>query len=184
MHAETLVYIALQASTLHQAPGRSAPDFASLSRGWDVSVEADGAARHSILRFSSTSVVIGHNDDDRIDSTVAYDSSHELGWDVENPQREVDVKQFGISATPISNQEYRDWLASQDFDAEMVLSSWHITTVGVLDAASISVKTLYGLVPFEFAKHWPACGSAHQLGSFAAVCYHFPYLLWPLPRPI
>ncbi|KAL8286340.1 hypothetical protein RQP46_004828 [Phenoliferia psychrophenolica] len=167
MHAETLVYIALQASnSLLPAPGFQKPDFKSLSAFSDRLVAAEGDIRRQIVSFAATSVVLGHNDAEVDDADAKYDPSHEFGWDTENPRREVDVPAFRIAALPVSNGEYLEWLqaTNQVSSAEMVPSSWASSSTG---PATFSVKTLYGEIPFDFAKHWPCSASAIQLQAFA-----------------
>ncbi|KAI5481354.1 hypothetical protein MNV49_004976 [Pseudohyphozyma bogoriensis] len=166
MHAETLVYIAIQAKLLNPAPGFHIPDFKSLSASWDRAIAAEGSSRSALLRFPSTTVTLGHDDDDRVDEMEDYEPHHELGWDVEHPRREVAVKGFSLSSTPISNGEYLEWVRSLEMPSQdAFLSSWDSEKGSVFDE-DIGVKTLYGLVPMEYAKHWPAAGSALQLGAY------------------
>ena len=165
MHAETLVYIALQASeSLLPAPGFKKPDFKSLSSEWDRLVAAEGDSRRQILAFDATRVALGHDDAETNDADTYYDPSHEFGWDTENPRREVDVPAFRISALPVSNAEYFAWLQSTGKVAESTLipSSW-----GSTGSDPFVVKTLYGEVPLAHAKHWPVSASALQLQAYA-----------------
>lgn len=169
---ETLVYIALQASSsLLPISGWRAPDFGSLSRSWDRSIKAQGISRQAVLDFGAKKSALGHDDDDRKDDDEAYDEKHEFGWDVETPRREVEVGAFRIDALPISNVEYLHYLSTLSAPSDDLFpSSWASTSeFKVYDAASIKVKTLYGEVPFGYAKHWPVTGSATQLESFAKV---------------
>lgn len=170
MHAETLVYIALQAAnSLKPAPGFEVPDFKSLSRFWDRQVKTEGAARRAILSFEATSVALGHDDREAADAGASYDPAHEMGWDCENPRRELSVPAFKISALPVSNAEYLDWLQSlgAKTSADLLPSSWTSSDAPTLQ--NVRVKTLYGEICLEYAKHWPVSASAKQLTAFAKV---------------
>ncbi|KAK4702985.1 L-histidine Nalpha-methyltransferase / hercynylcysteine S-oxide synthase, partial [Phenoliferia sp. Uapishka_3] len=169
MHAETLVYIALQASnSLVPAPGFQVPDFKSLSSSWDRLVAVEGASRRAVIPFGATTVKIGHNDAETADADAKYDASHEFGWDVENPEREVAVDGFKITALPVSNGEYLAWLesAGASLGASLIPCSWELDGT-TATAETVRVKTLYGEVPLDYAKHWPVSASATQLLAFA-----------------
>lgn len=170
------MYIALQASkSLLPAPGFQAPDFRSLSRHWDQLVTAEGDARRKILPFGVTTIALGHDDAEADDSDAPYDPAHEFGWDVENPRREVSVPAFKIAALPVSNGEYLEWLQSAEgvSTPDLVPCSWAQVSASSSD---FRVKTLYGEVPFAYAKHWPVSASAVQLQAYAKVSNLFSRL--------
>lgn len=161
---ETLVYIAVQAASQLQPPsGLAIPDFASLARGWQETVESDKQDRYGVLSIGATEVDVGHDDSDRVDEGSLYDPEHRLGWDCENPKRRVKVDAFKLSKVPVENWQYLEWLVSSDARQEMTPASWHVDG----DLANVSVKTLAGLVPFEQARYWPVAASAKQLEAYA-----------------
>lgn len=168
---ETLIYIALQASSeLKPIKGFAVPDFKSLARFWNSSVKSEGSARHSLIAYEATTLSLGHNDDDTRDDSIPFDEKHEFGWDVEHPQRQVEVGAFKISSTPVTNGEYKNFLS--DFNdekerLELVPASWSVALGG---EETYLVKTLYGEIRFEWATHWPVTASARQLEAFAKVC--------------
>lgn len=173
MHYETLIYIALQASaSLNPAPGFLVPDFPSLSREWSRQVSAEGLARPNLLQFDETTVELGHDDSERADGE-AYDPDHAFGWDVENPRREIAVAAFKLSPVPVSNREYLEFLVAQNVQPNSALfpASWSFEASSDTShlVHNTQVKTLYGLVDFEYCAEWPVTASAVQLGAYAKV---------------
>ncbi|BGP66237.1 hypothetical protein NBRC10512_005478 [Rhodotorula toruloides] len=172
MHWETAIYICLQACTsLNIPPGMAIPDFASLSRLADREIAHERAvlgpnARQQRLTFDARTIEVGHDDDDRVDEQVAFDPSHEFGWDVEHPQRRIEVGAFEIDALPVTNGEYLDWLVKNGGleESKLVPASWAVS-----EGAKVAVKTLYGEVPIEYAREWPVAACADQLERFAKV---------------
>lgn len=173
MHWETAIYICLQACTsLNLPPGMAIPDFASLARLSQREIAHERAvlgadARKQRIAFDAQTVVVGHDDDDRVDDQVAFDPSHEFGWDVEHPKRALKVGAFEIDALPVTNGEYLDWLekdAGGLGESKLVPASW-----AVADGGKVAVKTLYGEVPIEYGREWPVAASAEQLERFAKV---------------
>ncbi|BGP74099.1 hypothetical protein NBRC10513v2_007531 [Rhodotorula toruloides] len=170
MHWETAIYICLQACTsLNIPPGMAIPDFASLSRLTDREIAHELAvlgpnARKQRLSFEAQTIEVGHDDDDRVDEQLAFDPSHEFGWDVEHPKRQVEVGAFEIDALPVTNGEYLDWLVQNGGleESKLVPASWAIGEGG-----KVAVKTLYGEVPIEYAREWPVAACAEQLERFA-----------------
>ncbi|KAK4051527.1 hypothetical protein OIV83_002667 [Microbotryomycetes sp. JL201] len=170
MHFETLVYIAIQACTsLRPATGLKAPDFASLSHSWNERINFEGEVRHKTLDFPAQSIEIGHDDSESLDDKTPYEEDHEFGWDIENPRRSAHVEAFRIDAVPVSNKQYLEFLTSQATDSERLLipASWYADKGAALSSDSIRVKTLYGLVDFAHAEHWPVTGSALQMEAYA-----------------
>ncbi|GAA6042900.1 hypothetical protein JCM8097_002759 [Rhodosporidiobolus ruineniae] len=165
MHWETAVYIALQASSsLNLPPGTAIPDFPSLSRAAKRTLAAETGP--SVLSFDAQTVTIGHDDNDRDDDSTPYDPAHELGWDCENPRREAKVEAFKISAKPVTNGEYLDWLVQQRDDVEKLTpSSWAVGAE--VKESELAVKTLFGEVEMQYAREWPVAASAEQLEQFA-----------------
>ncbi|KAM0789841.1 hypothetical protein ACM66B_006688 [Microbotryomycetes sp. NB124-2] len=169
MHFETLVYIAIQACTALDKPeGLQTPDFASLSRAWNERIAFEDKSRRQTLSFPATTIELGHDDREEEDDTTPFDEDHEFGWDIENPRRSISVDAFEIDAAPVTNKQYLEFLMSEtaQLDASLTPASWN-TTCETLSSANIQVKTLYGLVEFEHAQHWPVTGSASQVEAFA-----------------
>lgn len=174
MHYETLIYIALQASTsLNPARGFSIPDFPSLSREWARQIAAEGKSRRSVLSFPATTVEIGHDDDDREDDEMPFDPAHQFGWDVEHPRRRVEVGAFKVDALAVTNGEYLAFVEGKGVGADSELFpaswAWRGEEGGKVQKGGVKVKTLYGEVAFEYAAEWPVSGSALQLGAYAKV---------------
>ncbi|GAA5905979.1 hypothetical protein JCM5296_001307 [Sporobolomyces johnsonii] len=175
MHHETSVYICLQACTSLNLPGGTAlPDFASLARFTARQIAHEQAtlgpdARKSTVAFPAQTISVGHDDDDRIDESTAYNPAHEYGWDCENPKREVEVGSFKIDLLPVTNGEYRAWLMGLEIDDEerkkLVPASWAVGEEGV--QGRLGVKTLWGEVEMPYAEEWPVAASAEQLERFA-----------------
>ncbi len=86
----------------------------------------------------------------------------EFGWDNEHPRRRVETKAFSISALPISNAQYLDFLKATNSDD--VPSSWLKSS----SDADYTVRTFYGPVEMAVAQHWPVQASGKQLSAYAA----------------
>lgn len=175
MHYETLIYIALQACiSLNPPRGFAIPDFPSLARYHARTSPLSLKDRHPILSFPTTTISLGHDDNNQDDSSAPYDPEHEFGWDVEHPRRSVEVKEFKIDALPVTNGEYVRWLEQkgEKADGDLFPASWAWKgqpNDAVVGGDQVVVKTLYGEVKLEYAELWPLCGSAVQLEAFAKV---------------
>jgi len=142
-------------------PGFTIPDFPSLSSHWDRQVEyLKECDRPLTERFESTSVTLGHDDNDRKDSQP-LGATHELGWDNESPLRSVQVDAFKISLLPITVGEYLSFWTEKGKCASLTPPSWNT------DGPDVKIKTLYGYVPVEFGKQWPVLTSGKQLTEYA-----------------
>lgn len=153
--------------------GTSIPDFPSLARFDRRQIKhqqaTSGEDRRNVrLRFERQKVEVGHDDREADDEVTAYQASQEFGWDCEHPKRTLEVAPFEISALPVSNGEYHEWLNSPAVDAEdrskLVPASWTSGARG-----SEAVKTLWGEVEMKYASEWPVAASADQLEKFANV---------------
>lgn len=193
MHFETSVYICLQACTVSRPSladsithlavldckqslnlplGTALPDFPSLSRFESRRLACErskfgDSARQTVISFDETTVEIGQDDLEADDEKTPYDSKHRYGWDCENPKRSVQVAAFKISALPITNGEYLEWInnaANDDDRTKLVPSSWieH-------EGGHRAVKTLWGEVEMQYAQEWPVAASADQLEKYANV---------------
>lgn len=177
LHLETLLYMLLQSPSTRPPAGFMAPDWASLSKRWQAEYEKVGGslALEQRFHFEASTVELGHDDDDSQDFDIVATrptsdvrdlnmqlGQPEFGWDNEHPRRRVETKAFSISALPISNAQYRDFLsATNSTDAP---SSWIKSGAD----GSFSVRTFYGAVDMTVAQHWPVQASGKQLQAYAA----------------
>lgn len=174
LHLETLLYMLVQSPNTLAPEGFTAPDWNTLARQWDAAWERQGgqAAQDHVLNFKAAEITLGHNDDDAQDSkfVASRPSSNvnevndqlgkpEFGWDNESPARKVWTDAFSISALPITNGQYLDYL--QKTGSKETPPSW------VYVANDPRVKTVYGAVSMKAAQHWPVQASATQLEAFA-----------------
>lgn len=165
MHYETLIYIALQASSaLNTPPSVMIPDFKSLSEGWTRLMKHEGSSRQAVLTFPDSRLSLGQDDLEAWDQTTEFDPSHAFGWDVENPKREVEVPAFKMDVSPVTNGEYLAWLSKQGSTEGFFPASWSGEGTD-----EVKVKTLYGEIKLEYAQEWPVAASAVQLQAFAKV---------------
>lgn len=163
LHLETLLYMLAQMPPrgVLPPPGFTKPDWPSLKKRWDV--EAAGSKRDTVMEFGKTTVTVGHDDVDADDDVrTPFDPEHEYGWDNESPRRTVTVEPFKISSRPITNAEYLAFLESSSDDG-LVPSSWVKTGSG-----EFNVRTVYGPVGLDVARHWPVQASGQQLSRYAA----------------
>jgi len=174
MHLETLLYMAaqIQPGKLRAAPGFSVPDWPALSAQWARQVSSESRpTRKLIADFPASSISIGHDDFDHLDSESAYDPLDTFGWDNESPKREnVQVPAFSISLLPISNGDYLRFflrsIAGEDKkEEELMPGSWMKMEDGKF---GVRVLTEPGVVPLEeVAKDWPCMASGKQLQAYA-----------------
>ncbi|TKY90429.1 hypothetical protein EX895_000427 [Sporisorium graminicola] len=176
LHLETLLYMLIQSQNTRPPAGFMAPDWASLSKRWQAEYEKRGGklTLEQRFHFEASSVELGHDDDESQDFNFVANrptsntrdlnmqlGQPEFGWDNEHPRRRVDTKAFSISALPISNAQYLDFLkATNSADAP---SSWVKSGGG----ESYSVRTFYGPVDMAVACHWPVQASGKQLQAYA-----------------
>jgi uncharacterized SAM-dependent methyltransferase/formylglycine-generating enzyme required for sulfatase activity len=175
LHLETLLYMLVQSRSTLPPRGFIAPDWSLLARQWDeLDAKLGGqASREQLLNFKAGFITLGHDDDDELDAEVvatkpfkdlldvnAQLGSPELGWDNEHPRRQVKTEAFSISAAPISNEQYLQYLqASKSTDYP---SSW------IMNGSTPQVKTVYGPVEMGVARLWPVQASAAALAKYAA----------------
>lgn len=182
---ETLLYMLAQSQNTLPPAGFTAPDWYTLARSWEAADERAGgaAARSAVIKFEAGSIILGHDDDDGADfdikATRATDDiadlneqlgNPEFGWDNEHPPRKVDVGAYSISANPITNGEYVEYLSATgktDYPSSWVdLSAG--STNGDGHTNGLHVRTVYGPVDMRVAKLWPVQASGAQLADYAA----------------
>ncbi|KAK0522130.1 hypothetical protein OC835_006681 [Tilletia horrida] len=100
----------------------------------------------------------------------------EFGWDNETPARKVPTGKYSIRATPITNEEYLDFfnsLKSSEARVAALPPSWALAggvkqAERALRATDVSVRSVYGAIPFAQSHLWPVQASGAQLAQFAA----------------
>lgn len=161
LHAETLLYMLLQrAGSGTLPPPYVTPEWQSLSEIWDKGAQTTG-----IVTLGPAEVSIGHDDVEADDLNAPADwvTTHEFGWDNENPKRAVKVGRFSIETTPITNAEYLAFVEQSGDRSGAFPASW----IEAEGEGQILVRTLYGPVSFDVAKHWPVAASYDQLVAYA-----------------
>ena len=176
LHLETLLYMLIQSPNTKPPSGFMAPDWALLSKRWQAEYEKRGGdlALEQRFHFEASFVELGHDDDDSQDFDIVATrptsdvrdlnmqlGQPEFGWDNEHPRRRVETKAFSISALPISNAQYADFLKATNSDETP--SSWIKSDA---DGRQL-VRTFYGPVDMTVAAHWPVQASGKQLEAYA-----------------
>ena len=142
-------------------PGFSVPSWSELSSQWDLTPLPPTPT----VSLGGCTLVMGHDDtesDDLLPETAARIEGHNFGWDNESPRREVYVHPFKAEWRPITNGEFLAFYLSQSGKIPMP-PSWVQDT----DTNEIKVRTLYGPVEMEYAKHWPCLTAYDDLLAYA-----------------
>ncbi|XP_006462499.1 hypothetical protein AGABI2DRAFT_186400 [Agaricus bisporus var. bisporus H97] len=163
-HAETLLYMLLQRAGTGTIPppGFAEPDWQSLAAAWD----AEPRPESEIVTLGPEMVSIGHDDleaDDDKTSKVSEPDHHEYGWDLEHPERKLEVQQFKISWRPVTNGEFYEFYLGQEGDKIELPASW------VVEDDVVRVRTIYGPISMDLARHWPLMTSYDNLSAYAMV---------------
>ncbi|KAI0020583.1 C-type lectin protein [Xylariomycetidae sp. FL0641] len=181
MHLETLLYMMLQSDKTLPPPHTARPDFEAMAR----------EARHARVDnewfdVPDQELTVGMDDPEDDE-----ESNGHFGWDNEKPARLVKVPGFQAKGRPITNQEYAQYM----YDTKMttIPASWadaeadkavdgrdgHTNgqTNGEMNGTKDlpqtflngkAVRTVYGLVPLEYALDWPVFASYDELAGCAA----------------
>ena len=189
MHLETLLYMLVQSEKTLPPPGTIAPDFESIAKTARLQ-----AVKNEWFTIPERTVSVGL--DDNSNAATDDDASHTprfFGWDIENPRREVKVGAFAAQSHAITNREYARYLI--DTGSNKVPASWattsdpsaassgangnringHSAPVPSTSDDAISraflsgkaVRTVYGLVPLEYALDWPLAASYDEVAGCA-----------------
>ncbi|KAI3402213.1 hypothetical protein diail_142 [Diaporthe ilicicola] len=179
MHLETLLYMLLQSEKTLPPPHTAHPDFKELAK-------KAKAATVPNAWFDVPAKEISIGLDDPEDGT---DIERHYGWDNEKPRRKVQVHAFQAQGRAITNEELPvSWVevkpgellngdASAIGSAGPALADGHSHTNGhtggrpPLPSSFLSdkaVRTVYGLVPLEYALDWPISASYNELSGCAA----------------
>ncbi|KAF9501797.1 hypothetical protein BDN71DRAFT_1500819 [Pleurotus eryngii] len=167
-HIETLLYMLIQRAgtgTL-PPPGFVTPPFARLSRQWDIIPPPSTPS----VQLGPATINLGHEDSEGDDFTadgkvVEADESflsQEWGWDNESPARTVEVGAFRAEWRPVSNSEFEAYWRGEGKDKVSMPKSWVLTEDG-----EAQVRTVYGPVAMEIAKHWPVMTAYDDLVRYA-----------------
>lgn len=147
-HAETLLYMLAQ-SDMTVPPGPK-PEWEVLQRTWEVSP-------NKVLSVSGCQIELGHHDEEKQDEQSASEwTTHEFGWDAENPIAKVSVADFKVDALPITNGEYLEYMKENDIKS--LPGSWYDMD---------KVRSFYGPVEMSIAKDWPLMASKNEIEAFA-----------------
>jgi len=125
MHAETLLYMLLQRAGRGTLPphGFMRPNWEILARQW----AATPPPVSQTVVLGPAVISLGHDDREDGDSQLlTAESTHEFGWDNENPQREVIVKQFRIEWRPVTNIEFFRFFIGEGKDKVEFPASWEM----------------------------------------------------------
>lgn len=96
-------------------------------------------------------------------ATVGADFDEiEFGWDNEFGKEEWHVPAFRIDSLPVRNQDWIDFIRANDLDEVWFPASW------ARHAGDLSVRTVFGLVPFDDASGWPVQVSGEQARDYCA----------------
>jgi EasF-like predicted methyltransferase len=180
MHLETFLYMLLQSEQVLPPPGHAVPDFKSMAL--EASEKRSLSKWHHIPRAE---ILVGLDDPESDDGPDRF-----FGWDNERPSRKIHVRPFEAQNRPISNGEYARYLEETGF--EMLPASWIMggengdcvddvlleraneafgggTSLVASNSftAGKRIRTVFGLVPLEYALDWPIMASYDELDSFA-----------------
>lgn len=169
-HLETLIHMLVQsAETI--LPDQC-PNWQRLQQRWeDESREKESRETENdgplLLKFKAANVTLGHRDDESADEAkvplTQGGVATNFGWDNETPSRAVRTEAFAIDARPITNGELLAYL-----EAEQVLEAEFPAAWTKMSDDAMGVRTLYGPVPMDIARLWPATASAELFARYAA----------------
>jgi hypothetical protein len=167
---KTLLYMLIQraGSGAISPPSFSTPRFAELAREWAAEYSSFYESPFgSVVTLGPQTVVLGHNDLESDDLTHPFDAQHEFGWDNESPRREVNIAKFKISWRPVTNGEFHEYwsnVSKNQGQASVAMPASWVKIDGV-----VLVRTLYGPVSMDVAKHWPVQTNYDDLSTYAKV---------------
>ncbi|PQE03839.1 hypothetical protein CJF30_00006539 [Rutstroemia sp. NJR-2017a BBW] len=181
-HLETLLYMLLQSDKT--IPPTPRPDFETMAK----KAKAERVS-NDWFKIPEQTITIGLQDPEDNSGPDRH-----FGWDNEKPPRSGNVHGFEAKGRPITNEEYAQYLEqthrpdipaswAQERDNELVKIGHTIDHVngytnGVKTGADLtpltkaylkgkSVRTVYGLVPLEYALGWPVFASYDELARCA-----------------
>ncbi|KAG6876761.1 hypothetical protein C0993_000588, partial [Termitomyces sp. T159_Od127] len=161
-HAETLLYMLLQRAGSGTLPpaGFAIPPWTSLATAWN----AAPLPETQTVTLGPAVVTLGHDDSELNDADpiLANDvDGHAFGWDNEHGVRQVRVGKFSIEWRPVTNGEFLEFYSGKGQDLVQVPVSW------IKEDGEFKVRTLYGPVSMNIARHWPVTASYNDLSTYA-----------------
>ena len=155
MHHETLLYMFQQLEDRYkQRPG------------WLPPLVTRGAAAPGSAKIPGARVTLG----------ASFERAP-FGWDNEFPEREVEVEAFTMDATPVRNSEYLAFMEAGGYGKR---SLWGEEAWAWKEKAGVShptfwtrggkgwsCRTMFGAVPLEEARDWPAYVSWAEARAYA-----------------
>lgn len=169
MHLETLLYMLIQREQALAPPGVPTPDFKAAAMLDELNSKTD----EDWLQIPVTTIKSGCAENEETGGFFT--------WDNEHPQRTVKVDAFKAHPRPITNEEYATYIEATNLttypeswatEAE-VKTNTHTSDTDDHNNGHTSlmekryIKTVFGLVPLVFAKHWPVMGSYDELSACA-----------------
>jgi formylglycine-generating enzyme required for sulfatase activity len=186
MHLETFLYMLLQSDRVLPPPGEKSetPNFQKLAAQSRID-----RVENKWHKIPGGKVTLGLDDPENDLGPDRY-----FGWDNERPSQVAAVHEFEAQSRPISNGEYARFM--EVTGRQTLPASWINTAsskavnqangvtngtngtnghsaADVLQMASSSfiedkaVRTVYGLVPLEYALDWPVMASYDELAAYA-----------------
>ena len=146
-------------------PGFASPPWAALAAQWD----AAPAPSTPTVTLGPCTITMGHDDqepDDLLPELEHDVAEHEFGWDNESPARAVEVGAFRVDWRPVTNGEFEAFWRGAGKGVVAMPASW-VEDKGE-DGGAVQVRTLYGPVPMEYARHWPVLTAYDDLAAYAA----------------
>ncbi|PKS08845.1 hypothetical protein jhhlp_003455 [Lomentospora prolificans] len=181
MHFETLLYMMLQSDRTQPPPNAPRPDFEGLAKAARLARVPN--EWHDV---PEQTITIGMDDPEN-----GTDPDCHFGWDNEKPARQETVHAFQAKGRAITNEEYAMYLYENNLDS--VPASWvrvieqNVPVNGELETngskggqfvssgtapagfvQNFAVRTVYGLIPLEYALDWPVFASYDELSGCAA----------------
>lgn len=170
-HVETILYMLIQraGTGTRPPPGFTKPFWSHLVERWDAGA---GKIRLPLPVLGPTTITMGHDDSEADDYTVnghiAVEGperivDREFGWDNESPARRVKVGKFKAEWSPVTNAQFERFWRSENSKGNVVAmpASW------VLEGEAVMVRTVYGPVSMDIAKHWAVLTSYDDLLKYA-----------------
>ncbi|KAF8221072.1 hypothetical protein L208DRAFT_1415679 [Tricholoma matsutake] len=161
-HVETLLYMLIQRAgtgTL-PPPGFLSPSWELLLQQWN----SIPAPSNTTVTLGPVAVTLGHADcegEDKLEGIAEDIDGHIFGWDNESPERKVDVGVFRVDWRPVSNCEFETFWRAEGAGKLGMPGSW------VEEDGEIKVRTMYGPVSMDIARHWPVLTSYDHLLMYA-----------------
>jgi len=138
MHQETLLYMVAECRPgLIQRPATLAPPEGG---------EGRAAER---VRITAGPAAVG----------AAWDAIP-FGWDNEFGRVEYEVPAFSLDSLPVRNRDWLTFVRTSGAPASLKPRAW------IEDGSRLSVKTVFGPVPFELAEGWPVQVTGEQARAY------------------